>query len=69
MRDGVAAGGAERCAADDAWALLMLMARAGVLECWRGCCAGAADGAVATDGAVMVLLALLMVLCYRCCCC
>jgi hypothetical protein len=42
MRDGVAAGGAERCAADDAWALLMLMDGAStvlvLLVQRRGCC-------------------------------
>ena len=36
LGDGVAAGGDERYAADDAWALLGLLGRAGVLECWRG---------------------------------
>lgn len=49
MRDGVAAGGAERCAADDAWALLMLLVRAGVLECWFGCGGGVMRDGVAAD--------------------
>jgi hypothetical protein len=49
MRDGVAAGGAERCAADDAWAFLMLLGRAGVLECWSGCGGGVMRDCVAAD--------------------
>jgi hypothetical protein len=49
MRDGVAAGGAERCATDDARAQLMLVGRAGVFECCFGCGGGGMREGVATD--------------------